>query len=174
MRTIIKLTGDLHTLIMRDLARPHPFAAERVGFAFGRTCALRGSARLILLTNYHPVPDEQYIDDPAVGARIGPDALTWGMQAVYHGRLLREGIFHVHLHGHRGETGMSGVDRREIPALIPGFQSVGREAAHGIIILSLNHGSGWVWLPGSAECMHADGISVIGAPVQVFNRKARP
>ena len=37
---------------------------------------------------------------------------------------------------------MSGVDARETPKMMPGFQSVGREAAHGIIILSLDHGSG--------------------------------
>ena len=37
---------------------------------------------------------------------------------------------------------MSGVDARETPKMMPGFQSVGREAAHGIIILSLDHGAG--------------------------------
>jgi len=29
--------------------------------------------------------------------------------------------------------------------------TVGREAAHGVIILSLEHGAGWVWLPGRKE-----------------------
>jgi hypothetical protein len=91
------------------------------------------------------------------------------MQAAYHGRPRREGVFHVHLHGHRGETGMSGVDSREIPPMIPGFQGVGRDAVHGIIILSLNHGSTWVWLPALHEPVQSDGMAVIGAPVQVFN-----
>lgn len=45
---------------------------------------------------------------------------------------------------------MSKTDRDEIPPMMPGFQSVGRDAAHGIIVLSLDHGSGWVCLPGGA------------------------
>ncbi len=90
------------------------------------------------------------------------------MQAAYHGRPRREGIFHIHLHGHRGPTGMSGTDRREIPRMISGFQSVGREAAHGIIILSLSHGSTWVWLPGLEASTHAACMAVIGSPINVF------
>src|SRR4029077_14303910 len=106
-----------------------------------------------------------------VGARIGRDALTWAMQAVYYGRPAREGIFHIPVHPHRGETSMSGIDRREIPKLMPGFQSVGGAAMHGIIILSEDHGSGWVWLPGSRVTVPAGAISVIGAPMGVFERR---
>jgi hypothetical protein len=39
---------------------------------------------------------------------------------------------------------MSLTDSRELPKLIPGFQSVGPDAPHGIIIFSRNHGAGWV------------------------------
>jgi hypothetical protein len=173
MKVEIKLNGALYARIIHDLTRPHPFAAERVGFVFCRLGLLADQGHLILLTRYHAIPDDQYIDDPTVGARIGSEAMTWAMQAVYHGRASREGIFHIHLHGHRGETGMSGTDRREIPKLIPGFQSVGREAAHGIIILSADHGSGWVWLRGSAEPVHADCVNVIGTPVGVFERERK-
>jgi hypothetical protein len=171
MKVQIKLTGALHAEILQDLMKPHPFAAERVGFVFGRLGSLSDGGRLVLLTRYRSIPDEQYVEDHSVGARIGSEALTWAMQAVYHGRPVREGIFHIHLHGHRGETGMSGTDQREIPRLVPGFQSVGREAGHGIIILSLDHGRGWVWTPGSAEPAEADCVSVIGAPVGVFERR---
>jgi hypothetical protein len=65
---------------------------------------------------------------------------------------------------------MSGVDARETPKMMPGFQSVGREAAHGIIILSLDHGAGRVWLPGRKEPVAADSISVIGKPLGVLRR----
>jgi hypothetical protein len=171
MRIEVKLTGALYDRIMRDLMRPHPFAAERVGFVFARVGSLADQGKLILLNHYHSIPDQQYIDDPAVGARTGSETMTWAMQAVYHGRAAREGIFHIHLHGHNGETGMSNVDSDEIPKLIPGFQSVGREAAHGIIILSRDHGSAWVWLPGSKEAVHAVCVSVIGVPVFVFERR---
>jgi hypothetical protein len=172
MRVDIKLTGFLYDRIMADLIRPHSFAAERVGFVFARIGSLADEGKLILLSRYHSIPDEHYVDDPSVGARIGRDAMTWAMQAVYKGRSAHEGIFHIHLHGHRGETGMSRTDAREIPRLIPGFQSVGREAAHGIIILSSDHGSGWVWLAGSKDAVLAGQISVIGATVGVFERRA--
>ncbi|MGO9262140.1 MAG: hypothetical protein ACLQU1_38440 [Bryobacteraceae bacterium] len=171
MRIEVKLTGALYDRIMHDLVRPHPFAAERVGFVFARVASLADQGKLILLDRYHSIPDEQYVDDPAVGARIGGETITWAMQAVYYGRAACEGIFHIHLHAHNGETGMSNVDRDEIPKLIPGFQSVGREAAHGIIILSRDHGSAWVWLPGSKEVVHAVCVSVIGVPVGVFERR---
>lgn len=171
MKIEIKLNGGLYAKIIRDLTRPHLFAAERVGFVFGRQGSLADQGRMILLTRYHSIPDDQYLDDSTVGARIGSEALTWAMQAVYHGRPEREGIFHIHLHGRRGETGMSGTDRREIPKLMPGFQSVGRDAAHGIIILSLDHGSSWVWLHGNTEPILADCVSVIGSPVRVFERR---
>ena len=168
----VKLTGELHGEILRDLKRPHPFAAERVGLVFARTGTLSDGGRLILFTKYHSIPDGQYVNDPKVGARIGSEAITWAMQAAYHGRPRREGVFHIHLHGHRGETGMSGTDQREIPPMIPGFQSVGRDAAHGIIILSLDHGSAWVWLPGDEEPCQAASMSVIGSPIGVLQHRS--
>lgn len=153
------------------MARPHPVAAERVGFVLGRMGTLADRGIAILLNWYHSIPDSQYMDDPTVCARINSEALTWAMQAVYQGRSAREGIFHIHMHSHSGETGMSAVDSREIPKLIPGFQSVSNNAVHGIIILSSNHGSGLVWLPSRKEPRRADCISVIGAPVKVFERR---
>jgi hypothetical protein len=170
MRVEIKLTGSLYLEIAQDLARNHPFAAERVGFVFGRTGSLAKRGKVILLNHYHSIPDKQYVEDSTVGARMGSEALTWAMQAVYHGRAAREGIFHIHLHGHAGEPKMSEVDGLEIPKLMPGFQSVGREAVHGIIILSRDHGSGWVWLPTFKEPIRADAISVVGTPIGIFER----
>jgi len=164
----IKLTGALYSEILNDLKRRHPFAAERVGFVSGRMGTL-ADGQLILLTGYHSIPDCEYVRDSSVGARIGSNAITWAMQAAYHGRAKREGIFHIHLHGNRGRTGMSGTDSREIPPMIYGFQSVGREAAHGIIILSLNHGSTWAWLPSEQESIHAASMAVIGSPIGVFD-----
>lgn len=168
----LKLSGALYQQMIRDFARPHPFAAERVAFVSGRLGTLIGDGQLILLTRYHPIPDDHYIDDPDVGARINSEAITRAMHAVYHGRLQREGIFHVHLHQHRGQPAPSKTDWHEIPKLMPGFQAVGRQAAHGMIILSADHGSAWVWLPGRKEPTVGDCLSVIGVPIQVFDREA--
>ncbi len=170
MKITIKLTGLLYDEIVHDLARLHPFAAERVGFAVSRMGSLVGEGKLVLLNRYCSIPDEHYVEDPSVGARIGREAITSAIHTVYYGRAAREGVFHVHLHWYDGEPGMSGTDRHEIPKFMPGFQSVGRTAAHGIIILSRNNGSGWVWLPSCKEPMRAESINVIGVPVGVFDR----
>jgi hypothetical protein len=168
MKAKIKMTSVLYREIMTDLARRHPFAAERVGFVFGRIGSLADDSKLVLLTRYHSIPDSHYLKDRTVGARIGGEAITWAMQAVYYGRASREGIFHIHCHEHTGEPGMSGIDRHDLRNLMPGFQSVGRESAHGIIILSRDHGRGWVWLPGRKESIAADTIDIIGAPIAIF------
>jgi hypothetical protein len=173
VRIEVKLAGTLYREILRDLARPHPFAAERVGFVIGRIGSLASRGKVILLTRYHSISNGQYIEDATVGARIGSEALTWAMQAVYHGRSAHEGIFHIHMHRHKGETSMSSVDSRETPKLMPGFKSVGSDAAHGIIILSMDHGSGWVLLPTSKELVPADSVTVIGTPVGIFERRIR-
>jgi hypothetical protein len=166
----VKLTGILYEEICRDLRRRHSFAAERAGFVFGRTGIGADGRRLVLLTRYESIPDDHYVDDPTVGACIGPDAMTSAMQAVYRGRPRHEGIFHIHLHEHRGETDMSRTDRDGIPPMIPGFRRSGREAPHGIIILSADHGSAWVSLPGSAGLVQAVEIAVIGSPLGVFRK----
>jgi hypothetical protein len=171
MKITVKLTGALHTEMLRDLSRRHPFAAERVGFVAGRIGTGADGSRLLLLTRYYPIADAEYLKDKLVGARIGSEAITKAMHTVYHGRATHEGIFHIHLHGHQGEPGMSGVDSREIPPLIPGFQSIGRDAAHGVIILSFDHGSAWVWLPGNDEALQAASMAVIGVPIGVFQQR---
>jgi len=169
--TLVKLTGALYGAILADLSRPHPFAAERVGFALGRLAKGRDGNRIVLLSRYHPVPDDQYIQDENVGARIGRHAITWAMQEAYRGRPNGEGLFHVHVHDHRGAPAMSGTDRRELPEIVKGVQSVGRSAAHGIVVFSRDHGSAWGWLPGAGEAVPAASIAVIGAPVSVFARE---
>jgi hypothetical protein len=164
----IRIPGWLHVQMVQDLSRRHRFAMERVGFACGRTGTLGNEGKLVLLNRYHPVADDDYIDDPKVGARIGSEAITKAMHLAYYGRPAREGAFHVHMHPVSFGTGMSDTDREELPRLMPGFQSVGREAIHGIVIISDEHASGWVWMPGSREAVTADIVSVIGSPLKIF------
>lgn len=164
----IRFSGQLYNQVVADLLRYHPFAAERVGFLMGRFGTTGEDPTSILLTQYRTIPEDHYLDDPKVGARIGPKALATAMQLVHAGRKSGEGIFHIHLHGHRGETRMSRTDQREIPGLLPGFRAVNPLVPHGIIILSLDHGSGWSWSPHTDSPTQVDFISVIGAPVKVF------
>jgi hypothetical protein len=169
MRVVIKLTGRLYSAIRNDLARPHPFALERVGFVLGRLSD-GDSCKILFLTTYHAVPDDEYVDDASVGARIGPYRITWAMQAAHRGRMTGEGVFHVHAHRHQGEPTMSKTDLRELPALMPGLRAVNPDCAHGIIILSEDHGAGWFWLPGTSDVTRTDSISVIGVPLEIFVR----
>jgi hypothetical protein len=172
MNLEIRLTGVLYRTVLRDLERPHPFAGERVGFLFGRLGSLANQGNLILLNRYHSIPDEEYVKDPNVGARIGVQSISWAMQTVHRGRRSGEGIFHVHVHDHSGEPRMSPVDQDELPPMMPRFQAVGRKVAHGIVILSRDHGAGWAWLPGANEPGRAQRISVIQSPLLVFDRRA--
>lgn len=169
MGTAIKLTSVLYTAMLADLARPHPFALERVGFVRARQ-TVGEDQLLILLTRYHSIPDDEYLEDPTVGARIGTNSLTWAMQACHAGRSTHEGLFHVHVHAHDGETDMSGTDATELPRVVSGLRAVNTATAHGIIIFSLNHGTAWVWHPGPGRPVRVDTISVIGAPLHIFQR----
>lgn len=164
----IRLTRNLYNTIQQDLARPHEFAFERIGFVFGKVGNQTSSEPLVLLYHYMPVPDSQYINDPKVGARIDGEAITEVMQQVLNDRSKRVGTFHVHVHEHFGKPGLSSTDRKEIPLLIPSFQSVGKEAAHGLIIFSKDHGTAWVWLPGGQSPLIASRIVVTGSPLAIF------
>ena len=169
----IRLTRSLYDLIHSDIVRPHPFADERIGFAYGKIGNRHSGEPLILLYRYCSVPDEQYVDDSKVGARIGGDAITNVMQQVLDHRSEQEGAFHVHVHDHEGTTGLSHTDRSEIPLLIPSFKTVGKKAAHGLIIFSKNHGLSRVWLPGQQEPMSASRIVVVGAPLSIFEATSK-
>ena len=164
----IRLTRSLYDLIQSDIARPHPFAYERIGFAYGKIGNRHGRDPLVILYRYSSVLDEHYVEDSKVGARIGGDAITDVMQQILDHRSEQEGAFHVHVHDHPGPTGLSHTDRSEIPLLIPSFKAVGKEAAHGFIIFSKNHGLSWVWLPGQREPVSASRIVVVGAPLSIF------
>jgi hypothetical protein len=167
----LRVARSLYEALLADLERPHAFAAERIGFVVVRQVNVSADAALFLLSEFISVPDEHYIDDPRVGARIGTEALTLASHRIYHGRLRGEGVFHVHLHGHGGEPGMSRTDARELPTLIPGFQSVGPGAPHGVIIWSLDHAAVWVGLPGEKNPVRIDKVSVVGSPVSIFKKR---
>ena len=124
MRWTFRIERKLLEGIRRDLERRHAFAAERVGFLFTRLGNKKSSHEtLVLAESYWPVPDELYIDDPTVGARY---------EAAVHRQLYERalqdgvGVFHVHVHEHRGTPGFSGVDVRCLEKLVPSLRTVQR------------------------------------------------
>jgi hypothetical protein len=76
------------------------------------------------------------------------------------------GIFHVHLHAHRGVPGFSGVDRQNILRLAPGFRGVSGKNAFGAIVLSETDAAALVWLPAEERPRPASCITVTGWPLR--------
>jgi hypothetical protein len=165
MHVTIRMTHSLHDQVRADLTRAHRFAAERVGFLYGRLSRAGEDERLILLTGYSALDDDRYIDDPHAGARIDSQAIRGAMQGVLD---RREGVFHVHLHEFPGKPHFSWMDRDELPRLIPSFQAVGPSFAHGLFLLSEDKCAAEVWLPGSEKAVEAARISIVGYPLQLI------
>ncbi len=152
---------------MEDLARPHQFAFERAGFALVRSSTLGSGNALLLLTGYLSIPDEYYLPDEDVGCRIGMDAITLGSNAALRGRLKAEGVLHVHAHGHFGKPGLSRTDAADIPQIVRTFRNIGRDATHGILLLSKDSAASFVWTPGSEYSVAVDKIAIIDSPLMM-------
>lgn len=144
MKVIFKITDQLLGSIRDDLERPHRFAAERVGFISVR--AVKTAANLIILAEgYHPVADEDYMDDMSVGAMMSQEAIR---QALNVALLKPVGMFHVHMHSHHGRPGFSRTDLREQKKFVPDFFKVSN-LVHGAIVLSYDRQTGSVWVSPS-------------------------
>lgn len=156
MRIIFRMTDKMADEIRRDLRRPHAFAAERVGFISARADKTE-STLLLIGDGYHAVADEDYVDDFTVGAMMGQEAIRKALEISL---LNPVGMFHVHLHSHRGRPRFSTTDVREQRKFVPDFFKV-RAHPHGAIVLSLNQQYGTVWM-GPAQTTPISEFNVIG------------
>ncbi|WP_027086298.1 hypothetical protein [Cohnella panacarvi] len=143
---LLEMTKSLHRQVRGDLGRPHSHASERVGFVF---CLLKG--RTLRLTSYTSVPDELYIKDSTVGARINHQAIAMAMKKADHERL---GILHVHEHWGTGIPQFSATDLSSHSDFLRAFRTANPNAAHGFLLLSKDTLMARVWLPG--ESIHRD------------------
>lgn len=166
MNWTLRITRHLVETIRRDLARRHLFAAERVGFLLTKLGNRDNPyEKVVLAADYEPIPDEDYIDDPTVGARYA---------AAVHRRLFERaiadqvGVFHVHEHAHRGTPAFSGVDLSCIRKLIPSLRGVCPAEAHGGLLFSVNAAHCLCWLPGLPEAAPNGRIAFVGRPFEVF------
>ena len=66
MSVIFKIGSDLVDVVREDLLKPHPFAAERVGFLSCRPRRLNANGLILLAHGYHSVADCDYVNDPTV------------------------------------------------------------------------------------------------------------
>ena len=151
----LRLSRPLLDQILQDLRRPHQFAAERVGFAWGVFEDDADSKNLILMNGYEPVEEPHYIDDPTVGVRISGDAIRWAMQLALDKSPERTCVFHVHLHDFKGKPRPSRIDCAEIPPVVRSIARLAPDVPHGFIILSVNSISAWMLPPGSDKLVEA-------------------
>lgn len=165
MTWTLRVNANMLEQIRTDLVRPHAHAAERVGFVYARMGNQGGPEPQVLPTRYAAVADADYVEDPKVGARIGSSAIRQAMQAS-----LSEGVgvFHIHMHEHKGRPRFSHVDLDAYPDLVRGFQNISPKLAHGALLLSEDSIECLVWLPGTKRPAEGGRIVVVGRPMGLF------
>ncbi|MBR2117639.1 MAG: hypothetical protein IJ935_03000 [Afipia sp.] len=161
MRAAVKITSALLDLVRRDLARPHAFAHERVGFLTAGAAAVPGGL-MLLVREYMPVADEDYEFAPKVGARIGSNAMRKAVQVAYRPA---SALLHVHTHGGRGLPGFSGVDLESGNEFVPGFFQSSPKMPHGLLVLSDNGATGLLWLESGKPSVSIDRFIRIDQPI---------
>lgn len=162
MKVAFRITRSLLGDVYDDLRRPHPFAAERVGFLSCRVGALKPGGWVVLAHEFHAVADGDYLPDHTVGAMMGQDAIRKAMQVALSNEVC---MFHVHVHGHRGRPWFSGTDLRETPKFVPDFWHVRPHMVHGAIVLSLDSMAGLCWHPQASAPVRISEFSIVAAPM---------
>ena len=163
MQRKLKIPRALFEAALADLHRPHPFAAERVGFFSTKLTRAKGLI-LIHCVAYHPVSDEHYIRDHSVGVRIGTGAIT---EAMARCAVNGVGQLHIHAHGGRATPVPSITDSTESPLLARSLWNVDRTHACGWGIL--NNDSGWasIFVSIEEDAATEPEVAIIGYPVTI-------
>jgi hypothetical protein len=165
MTLCFRLPRSLYEHVKTDLARPHNMAHERVGFIFANIGSASHDTRLILATEYLPVPDDLYMrpDDPLVGAEISGVAIRLAMQKVY-----TRHVSAFHVHAHQSMPHFSGIDRHDLPPIIESFGHAHPAGLHGALLLNGSTLQGVAWLPGETKPTQLDRIVVVGYPMSIY------
>jgi hypothetical protein len=161
---LFRIPKRIHEQMLEDLKRPHEFAAERVGFLFTISKQINENTTLIIAQEYKMVADNNYIDDPRVGAKIGSRAIRGSMQEIFN---RKGGCFHVHLHDHRGIPSPSFTDSESLPGIADSFANIGAQQANGFIILSEDSIYASVKLQKKKHLVKPTLISVVGDPMHL-------
>jgi proteasome lid subunit RPN8/RPN11 len=161
MSVRFKIMRSLLDTIRRDLARPHPFAHERVGFV-SASAAAAADEIIVLARAYRPVADLDYLPDPSVGAMMGPEAIRKALQWAMSENVA---IFHIHTHGGGGRPGFSEIDLREQAKFVPNFFQLAPKRPHGALVLSGNSAFGHIWLDDDRPFEALTSFVEVGSPI---------
>lgn len=161
---ILKIPKKLFSKILSDLKRSHPFAEERIGFVSTKYKKLKNGTILIFATGYKAVKEEDYINDEEVGARINSNAIRSAMQNILD---TKEGGFHVHYHLFSfGMPEFSDTDLIDNPEIVKSFTYVGKQQAHGMLVIGNNFSNALVQLPEeNSSLKRITKIVVVGYPM---------
>ncbi|HYX10009.1 MAG TPA: hypothetical protein VE912_25000 [Bacteroidales bacterium] len=160
----IKIPRTIYNTAKSDLSRNHPYALERVGFLFGKVGKINSVSKLILINDYFPIDDTDYIEDDQVGAKINSEAIHKVMQKILD---TNSGALHTHLHNFPGVPSLSKVDKQSIPPLVRSFQHIVPSQIHGIFLFHSNHHKSWIIPPGANNIKLANKITVVGYPLSI-------
>jgi hypothetical protein len=164
MSFAVRILRGVFERALDDVRRPHAFALERVGFFFGRVAPSKSNT-LVLLNDYTPVQDAEYIPDDRVGARINSTAIRTALQRAL---TTSEAVFHFHVHSGHGLPGLSRTDASELGRLMPSFGNVAPAAVHGAIIANVDCAGAWLWPERGLQPERATSVSVVGFPTSVW------
>lgn len=159
MRITLKVYGGLLDRIRVDLARPHAFAHERIGFLTAGAC-MAGDELMLLVGGYIPVSDGDYEPVHGVGAQIGSNAMRKVVQAAYRPQRT---ILHVHTHGGHGIPSFSAIDLESANTFVPGFFQTLAKMPHGLLVLSDDAATGILWRDRSTNPVPIDRFVRVGA-----------
>lgn len=165
MNLLFKMNWSLRRAAIEDLRRPHSFAYERVGF-LGCRAATIGNGIMIIAESYERVSDESYIRDRHVGARINGDAIRMALQLSLTKCV---GLFHVHMHEHKGIPRPSRTDLDESKKFVPDFFNVTPTMPHGTLILSEDSAFGLCWAGKHLGPKIIDRIEFVGSPLNMVD-----
>ena len=164
-RIILRIPESLYHQIRADLIRPHEFAGERAGFCFARSKVLFKEEIIICLNDYKTIADEDYIDNPEVGAQFGERPIN---EAIGHGFEHRKSVFHVHMHEFSSsDPQFSWTDLEGLPPIAESCSRIIQDEVHGLLLLSRSNLNALVWLPNESTPVLVDQITVGGSPMNV-------
>ena len=154
--------------IRKDLERPHPFAAERVGLMLCGAGRASGNGLVILLARYVALDDDDYVLDRRAPVTIGPSAFRKALQFAYNGGAQNVSIFHVHMHEHLGHPAFSRTDATESRRFVPDFFNTAPSVPHGALILSRDKATGLCWRSAAAAPEPITSFRATGATLHMW------
>jgi hypothetical protein len=157
MTASLRLPRALLETVLLDLERAHPFAAERVGFLSVRETST-SDGPLLLATEYHSIPDDDYLPDAMCGARIGEKPIQAAMARAFR---TGEGQLWVHSHGRLGVPFPSPLDEQDGPRVAGSCRNANLRCSHGWAVLCESHVVGEV-ISASGAVVRLDRLSPVG------------